>query len=182
MATAHISTAHRSSALVVGASIAGLATALRLTRSTWKVVVLDHGVHHEPVHITGPDLRAAKRLTALPHPLHYETRRSTVTALHPDRFGVTVAFNDHDDEWFDLVVCAQPCCEAERLPGLRLESWSRDHVALLHRAVRDTGMPLCAAELLADAFDIHHDDYAAFSWWETTLKPHTIRRAFTRVR
>ena len=35
---------------------------------------------------TGPDRHAAKRLAALPHPLHYETRRSKVTALHPDRF------------------------------------------------------------------------------------------------
>jgi predicted NAD/FAD-binding protein len=169
-------------ALVVGAGVAGLATALRLTRSTWDVVVLDHGRHHDRVPLRGPDLHAARRLAALPHPLHYETRHSTVTALHPDRFGVTVAFNDHEDEWFDIVVCAQPCCEAERLPGLRLESWSRDHVALLHRAVRDTGIPLCAAELLADALDIYTDDHAAFSWWETTLKPHTVRRAFTRVR
>lgn len=169
-------------ALVVGAGIAGLATALRLTRSAWDVTVLDHGTHHEPAGITGPDRHAARRLAALPHPLHYETRHSTVTALHPDRFGVTAAFNDHDDEWFDLVVCAQPCCEAERLPGLCLEAWSRDHVALLYRAVRATGLPLSAAELLADAFDIHDDDYAAFAWWETTLKPHTVRRTFTRVR
>ncbi|MGW4209014.1 NAD(P)-binding protein [Lentzea sp. NPDC004789] len=169
-------------ALVVGAGVAGLATALRLTRSTWDVVVLDHGKHHDQVPLRGPDLHAARRLAALPYPLHYETRHSTVTGLHPDRFGVTVAFNDREDEWFDIVVCAQPCCEAERLPGLRLESWSRDHVALLHRAVRDTGIPLCAAELLADALDIHTDDHAAFSWWETTLKPHTVRPAFTRVR
>lgn len=169
-------------ALVVGAGVSGLATALRLARSTWDVVVLDHGTHHEPVVLTGPDRHAAKRLAALPHPLHYETRRSKVTALHPDRFGVTVAFNDHDDEWFDIVVCAQPCCEAERLPGLCLETWSRDHVALLYRAVRDTGLPLSAAELLADAFDIHNDDIAAFAWWETTLKPHAVRRTFTRVR
>ena len=169
-------------ALVVGAGVAGLATALRLSRSTWEVVVLDHGTRPEPVRLKGPDLQAAKRLAALPWPLHYETRRSLVTALHPDRFGVTVAFNDHENEWFDIVVCAQPCCEAERLPGLRLESWSRDHVALLYRAVRDTGIPLSAAELLADAFDIHPDDHAAFAWWEATLKPHTIRRAFTRVR
>ena len=169
-------------ALVVGAGIAGLATALRLTRSTWDVVVLDHGRHRDRVPLRRPELHAARRLAALPYPLHYETRHSTVTALHPDRFGVTVAFNDHEDEWFDIVVCAQPCCEAERLPGLRLESWSRDHVALLHRAVRDTGIPLCAAELLADALDIYTDDHAAFSWWETTLKPHTVRQAFTRVR
>lgn len=126
-------------ALVVGAGISGLATTLRLARSEWEVVVLDHGVHHEPVLITGPDRRAARRLAALPHPLRYETRHSTVTALHPDRFGVTVAFDDHDDEWFDIVVCAQPCCAAERLPGLRLRSWSRDHVALLYRAVRRPG-------------------------------------------
>jgi hypothetical protein len=159
-----------------------LATALRLARSTWDVVVLDHGTHHEPVVLAGPDRHAAKRLAALPHPLHYETRHSRVTALHPDRFGVTVALNDHDDEWFDIVVCAQPCCEAERLPGLCLETWSRDHVALLYRAVRDTCLPLSAAELLADAFDIHTDDRAALAWWETTLKPHAIRRAFTRVR
>jgi predicted NAD/FAD-binding protein len=169
-------------ALVVGAGIAGLATALRLTRSAWDVVVLDHGRHHAPVPLRGPDRRAARRLAALPYPLHYETRHSTVIALQPDRFGVTVAFNDHDDEWFDIVVCAQPCCQADRLPGLRLESWSRDHVALLYRAVRDTGIPLSAAELLADAFDLHHDDHAAFSWWETTLRPHAIRRAFTGVR
>ncbi|HEX8868333.1 MAG TPA: NAD(P)-binding protein [Lentzea sp.] len=169
-------------ALVVGTGIAGLATALRLTRSAWDVVVLDHGEHHEPVPLRGPDLQAAKRLAALPFPLCYETRHSCVTALLPDRFGVTVAFNDHEDEWFDLVVCAQPCCEADRLPGLRLESWSRDHVALLYKAVQDTEIPLSAAELLADAFDIHTDDYAAFSWWETTLKPHSVRRAFTRVR
>ncbi|MFJ5985447.1 FAD-dependent oxidoreductase [Lentzea sp. NPDC092896] len=169
-------------ALVVGAGISGLATALRLARSTWDVVVLDHGTHHDPVVLTGPDRLAAKRLAALPHPLRYETRHSKVTALHPDRFGVTVAFNDHDDEWFDIVVCAQPCCEAERLPGLCLERWSRDHVALLYRAVRDTGLPLSAAELLADAFDIHNDDIAAFAWWETTLKPHAVRRTFTRVR
>lgn len=169
-------------ALVVGAGISALATALRLTRSTWDVVVLDSGAHHAPVLLTGPDRHAARCLAALPHDLRYETRRSKVTALHPDRFGVTVAFNDHEDEWFDVVVCAQPCCEAERLPGLCLETWSRDHVALLHRAVRDTGLPLSAAELLADAFDIHTDDRAAFAWWETTLKPHSIRRAFTRVR
>lgn len=169
-------------ALVVGAGIAGLATALRLTRSTWEVVVLDGGTHHDPVPLRGPDRHAAKRLAALPYPLYYETRHSTVTALRPDRFGVTVAFDDHDDEWFDIVVCAQPCCEADRLPGLRLESWSRDHVALLYRAVRDTELPLCAAELLADAFDIYSDDYAAFSWWETTLKPHAISRKFTGVR
>ncbi|GAA3679741.1 hypothetical protein GCM10022267_78180 [Lentzea roselyniae] len=169
-------------ALVVGAGIAGLATALRLTRSAWDVVVLDHGKHHDPVPLRGPDRHAARRLAALPYPLHYETRHSTVIALQPDRFGVTVAFNDHDDEWFDIVVCAQPCCQADRLPGLRLESWSRDHVALLYRAVRDTGIPLSAAELLADAFDLHHDDHAAFSWWETTLRPHAIRRAFTGVR
>jgi choline dehydrogenase-like flavoprotein len=169
-------------ALVIGAGIAGLATALRLTRSTWDVVVLDHGKHYDPVPLRGPDLHAARRLSALPYPLYYETRHSTVTSLQPDRFGVTVAFNDHDDEWFDIVVCAQPCCEADRLPGLRLESWSRDHVALLYRAVQDTEIPLCAAELLADAFDIHTDDHAAFAWWETTLKPHAIRRTFTRVR
>ncbi|WP_434445236.1 hypothetical protein [Lentzea sp. E54] len=169
-------------ALVVGAGTSGLATALRLARSEWEVVVLDHGVHHERVLITGPDHHAARRLAALPHPLHYETRCSTVTALHPDRFGVTVAFDDHDDEWFDIVVCAQPCCAAERLPGLRLRSWSRDHVALLYRAVRETRLPLCAAELLADALDLHLDDHAAFAWWETTLKPHAVRRSFTRVR
>ncbi|MET9633144.1 FAD-dependent oxidoreductase [Lentzea sp. NPDC006480] len=169
-------------ALVVGAGVAGLATALRLTRSTWGVVVLDHGKHHDPVPLKGPDLQAARRLAALPCPLPYETRHSTVTALQPDRFGVTVAFNDHEDEWFDIVVCAQPCCEADRLPGQRLEAWSRNHVALLYKAVQDTGIPLSAAELLADAFDIYSDDYAAFSWWETTLKPHTVRRAFTRVR
>ncbi|MDX3660609.1 FAD-dependent oxidoreductase [Streptomyces sp. ID05-26A] len=177
-----MATALSGTALVVGAGISGLATALRLARSRWDVVVLDHGVPREPVPITGPDRHAAQRLAALPHDLHYETRHSKVTALHPDRFGVTVEFNDHDDEWFDIVVCAHPCCEAERLPGLCLETWSRDHIALLYRAVRDTGLPLCAAELLADAFDIHRDDYAAFAWWETTLKPHAIRRAFTRVR
>jgi choline dehydrogenase-like flavoprotein len=169
-------------ALVIGTGIAGLATALRMTRSAWEVVVLDRGAHHDPVPLRGPDLQAAKRLAALPYPLRYETRHSAVVALRPDRFGVTVSFNDREDEWFDIVVCAQPCCEADRLPGLRLESWSRDHVALLYRAVRDTGMPLSAAELLADAFDIHGDDHAAFSWWETTLKPHAIRREFTRVR
>lgn len=169
-------------ALVVGAGISGLATALRLTRSEWEVVVLDHGTHHDRVRLTGPDRHAARRLSSLPYPLRYETRHSTVIALSPDRFGVTVAFNDREDEWFDLVVCAQPCCDAERLPGLRLESWSRDHVALLYRAVRDTGIPLSAAELLADAFDLHHDDHEAFAWWETTLKPHAIRRTFTRVR
>jgi glycine/D-amino acid oxidase-like deaminating enzyme len=138
-----MATAFTGAALVVGAGIAGLATALRLSRSRWEVVLLDHGVPHEPV---------------------------------------TVAFHDHDDEWFDIVVCAHPCCEAERLPGLCLENWSRDHVALLYRAVRDTGLPLSAAELLADAFDVHTDDRAALGRWETTLKPHTIRRAFTRVR
>ncbi|MFD5827088.1 NAD(P)-binding protein [Lentzea sp. NPDC060358] len=169
-------------ALVVGAGVSGLATALRLTRSCWDVVVLDHGPHAEHVPISGPDRHAAKRLAALPCSLHYETRHSTVTALRPDRFGVTVAFNDREDEWFDIVVCAQPCCAAERLPGLRLQAWSRDHVALLYRAVQDTGLPLCAAELLADAFDIHTDYHAAFAWWETTLKPHSVRRAFTRVR
>ncbi len=169
-------------ALVVGAGIAGLATALRLTRSGWEVVVLDRGTRHDRVRLTGSDRHAARRLSSLPYPLHYETRHSTVIALSPDRFGVTVAFNDREDEWFDLVVCAQPCCDAERLPGLRLESWSRDHVALLYRAVRDTGIPLSAAELLADAFDLHRDDYEAFAWWETTLRPHAIRRAFTRVR
>lgn len=169
-------------ALVVGTGVAGLATALRLTRSAWDVVVLDHGKHHDPVPLRGPDVHAARRLAALPYPLRYETRSSTVIALQPDRFGVTVAFNDHDDEWFDIVVCAQPCCQADRLPGLRLHAWSRDHVALLYRAVRDTGIPLSAAELLADAFDLHTDDHAAFSWWETTLKPHSIRRAFTSVR
>ncbi|MET9227692.1 hypothetical protein [Lentzea sp. NPDC003310] len=177
-----MATAFTGTALVVGADVAGLATALRLARSGWEVVVLDHDVHHGPVPITGPDRHAARRLAALPHDLRYETRRSGVTALHPDRFGVTVEFSDHDDEWFDLVVCAHPCCEAERLPGLCLQTWSRDHVALLYRAVRDTGLPLCAAELLADAFDIHRDDCAAFAWWEATLRPHSIRRAFTRVR
>ncbi|WP_394620536.1 FAD-dependent oxidoreductase [Lentzea sp. JNUCC 0626] len=168
-------------ALVVGAGVAGLATALRFARSKWDVTVLDHGTQ-PPVPITGPDRHAARRLAALPHGLHYETRTSRVTGLHPDRFGVTVTFHDHEDEWFDVVVCAHPCCEAERLPGLCLETWSRDHIALLYRAVRDTGLPLSAAELLADAFDIHTDDRTAFAWWETTLKPHTIRRAFTRVR
>ncbi|MEV6711252.1 FAD-dependent oxidoreductase [Lentzea sp. NPDC051208] len=177
-----MATAFTGTALVVGAGIAGLATALRLARSRWEVVVLDHGAPRDPVPITGPDRHAARRLAALPHDLRYETRHSRVAALHPDQFGVTVAFHDHDDEWFDIVVCAQPCCEAERLPGLRLETWSRDHVALLYRAVRDTGLPLSAAELLADAFDIHTDDRAALAWWETTLKPHAIRRAFTRVR
>lgn len=174
MATSIVGTA-----LIVGAGIAGLATALRLARSAWHVVVLDHGTRHEPVQLRGPDRHAARRLAALPHPLRYETRHSTVRALRPDRFGVTVAFNDHEDEWFDIVVCAQPCRDVERLPGLRLESWSRDHVALLYRAVQDTGIPLSAAELLADAFDIHRDDQDALSWWESTLRPHAISRSFT---
>lgn len=174
-------------ALVVGAGVSGLATALRLARSSWDVVVLDHGAHHEPLPLLGPDLHAARRLAALPCDLRYETRRAAVTALCPDRFGVTVTFPDHD-EWFDVVVCAQPCCEAERLPGLRLDAWSRDHVALLYRAVHDTGLPLSAAELLADGLDLHTDDHDAFSWWETTLRPHVIarkpvvRRSFTLAR
>lgn len=179
---ATVLTAFARTALVVGTGIAGLAAALRLTHNAWQVVVLDHGTHHALVPITGPDRHAARRLAALPHDLRFETRHSTVTALRPDRFGVTVAFNDHADEWFDVVVCAQPCCRADRLPGLGVDAWSRDHVALLHRAVRDTGLPLSAAELLADAFDVHTDEHAAFAWWETTLRPHAIRRAFTRVR
>jgi hypothetical protein len=75
-----------------------------------------------------------------------------------------------------------PVLRSRTITGLCLENWSRDHVALLYRAVRDTGLPLSAAELLADAFDVHTDDRAALGRWETTLKPHTIRRAFTRVR
>ncbi len=169
-------------ALVVGAGISGLATALRLARSTWDVVVLDHGGRSAPMPVLGPDRHAARRLAALPYPLHYETRHAAVVALCPDRFGVTVTFADHD-EWFDIVVCAQPCCQAERLPGLRLDAWSRDHVALLYRAVNETQLPLSSAELLADGLDLYRDDGDAFSWWESTLRPHTttVRRSFTRA-
>ena len=169
-------------ALVVGAGTAGLATALRLARSDWDVVVLDRGTSRQPLPVLGPDRHAARRLAALPHPLHYETRHDPVMALCPDRFGVTVAFPDHD-EWFDIVVCAQPCCQAERLPGLSLDAWSRDHVALLYRAVDDTQLPLSSAEALADGLDLYRDDRDAFSWWESTLRPHTttVRRSFTRA-
>lgn len=162
-------------ALVVGAGVSGLATALRLARSEWDVMVLDHGAHHDPIPIRGPDRHAARRLAALPTPSRYETRCGRVTSLTPDRFGVTVSFQRGPDEWFDLVVCAQPCCQAERLPGLALDTWSRDHVALLYRAIQDTGLPLCAAEALADGLDIHRDDREAFAWWECTLQPHRAR-------
>ncbi|TWP50611.1 hypothetical protein FKR81_18485 [Lentzea tibetensis] len=140
------------SALVVGASVAGLVTAYRLARSGWDVVIIDSSVAPPEHHVvpTGPGLEAARRMHIPPLGELRDKLAircgTSVRAQEPDRFGVTVTFSSGDDEWFDLVV---------------------DTAARFGRL--DDSLAIYAAELLGDAFDIFRDFGEALSWWDQEL-------------
>lgn len=138
-------------ALIVGAEVAGLVTAYRLTRSDWDVVLVDAAPWHaHPVAPTGIGLDAARRLSLPPVDRlrdKLDIRCGTAIAARvPDRFGVTVTMSTGDVTWFDLVV---DCCDLFR--GL------------------DDSLAIYAAELFGDAFDIFSQYDDALSWWREEL-------------
>ena len=141
-------------ALVIGTGVAGLATAYRLRRSDWDVVLLN-GPAPCTFTRTAAGLGAARRLRLpLDADLEAVLRRSLgdsvsyrvgeVRALLPDDCGVTVTFADGDD-WFDFVT--EPS------------------------AGYDTSLALVAAEMLGDALDIFPDTNEASRWWKENLQP-----------
>lgn len=145
-------------ALVVGTGVAGLATAYRLRRSDWDVVLLDAPTQCAFTR-TAAGLDAARRLglplgpdlaTVLRRNLgdSVSYRVAEVRALSPDDCGVTVTFSNGDD-WFDFVT--------EPSPDF------------------DTSLALVAAEMLGDALDIFHDTDEALRWWEENLQPFSGR-------
>jgi hypothetical protein len=166
-------------ALVVGSGVAGLATAFRLRRSDWEVVLLSHDTPSPSILIPlqGQDLDAARRLglepalrqqasaahlclqdlAAVLHGVAVE-HGVQVHGLAADDCGVTVALSAGPDEWFDLVVVDSPQSDVDRVPG---------RIVLI---AENIPFPLYCTELLGDAFDIFPDSVAAVRWWEDHLR------------
>jgi glycine/D-amino acid oxidase-like deaminating enzyme len=142
-------------ALVIGTGIAGLATAHRLRRSDWDVVLLGGAVPCAFTR-TAAGLDAARRLGLRLEPdVAADLRRrlgdsvsyrvGRVRSLCPDDCGVTVTFSNGDEDWFDLVT--EPASDL------------------------GTSLALVAAEMLGDALDIFCDTDEALHWWDENLRP-----------
>ena len=152
-------------ALVLDRGVGGLTTAHRLLRSDWEVLLTGPSPSRGKLEtLSGAGLQAARRLglpstgllTALSCLVKVPTAPD-VRSRVPDDCGVTVTFADGTEDWFDLVVDAD---------------WGRGDVSLA----------IFGAELLGDAFDIHHDTAEALRWWNRTMLSHQRRRPLSRRR